>query len=247
MLRRLLPFVLLAGPAVHARAAGLEVVPILVEIEPKAPRAHVVVRNLADAPVRLEISVSAWDQGPDGRMLLAPAPNLVVYPPLLELPAKGERQVRISAAGGFGAMEGSYRLFVNELPDPAKASGTTTAVRFLTRLGIPVFLLPPKKLARLEFAEAGVKDGRLAFQLRNTGNTRLYPTKVSVSGLDADGKPLFASELDTWYVLAGGHRTFDFAIPKADCAKVRKLTLELPAQQIPVRTGVETPGGACGP
>lgn len=246
MLRRILLLGLLAGPAVHARAAGLEVVPILVELQAKTPRASVVVRNLADAPVRLELTANAWAHGPDGKMVLSPAPNLIVFPPILEIPAKGERKVRISATGGFGSVEGSYRIFVNELPSAVKPAQQTT-IRFLTRVGIPVFLQPPKKLVRLELAEAAVKDGRLAFQLRNTGNTRLYPTNLVLAGLDAAGGQLFASKLDTWYVLAGSHRTFDFAIPKADCAKVRKLTIELPDGNIPVRTGVETPGGACGP
>jgi fimbrial chaperone protein len=246
MLRRLALIGLLAGPAVHARAAGLQVVPILVELSANEPRASIVLRNLADAPIRLELTVSAWDQSPDGKMVLGPAPNLVVFPPILELAPQAERKVRVSATGGFGATEGSYRLFVNELPSTQKPT-EKNAIRFLTRMGIPIFLSPTRSSLRVELAGAAAKDGHLAFDLRNVGTTRLSPGKVKIEGLGADGATLFSSQLDTWYVLAGGTRSFDFAVPAAACKRVRKLAIELPAGKIPIRTGVETPGGACGP
>lgn len=246
MLRRALALLLLAGPVAHVRAAGLEVVPILVELERGAPRASLLVRNLSDAPARMELAVSAWTEGPAGEAVLGPAPNLVVYPPLLELPPRGERKVRVSATSGFGSVEGAYRLFVSELPSPDRPA-QKNAVRFLTRVGVPVFLLPPKKLVRLTLAEAAVRGGKLGFLLRNEGNTRLYPTQLTVEGLGSAGDVLFSGKVDAWYVLAGGQRALEYAVPKADCAKVRKLTIELTAGKIPVRTGVETPGGACAP
>src|SRR5512133_946242 len=102
MLRRLAPIVLLLGAASSARAAGLQVVPVLVELSRQEPRATIAVRNVADAPVRLEVTVSAWDQSPDGRMRLAPAPEILVYPPLLQLAPGEERKVRISTTATFG-------------------------------------------------------------------------------------------------------------------------------------------------
>lgn len=246
MLRRLSLLLLLAGPVAHARAAGLQVVPILVEMAPKEPRASLVVRNHGDAPMRLEVKAFSWEESPEGKMVLGPAPNLVVFPPILELAPGSERKVRVSATGGFGAAEGSYRVFVRELP-AAQAPRQKNAVHFLTQMGIPVFLSPPKPSLRMEIANAAVKGGRLAFELRNTGNRRLSPARMKVEAWDAAGKVIFESQVETWYVLAGGTKRFEVAVPPAECARVRKLTIELPAGKIPVRTGVETPGGACGP
>jgi fimbrial chaperone protein len=243
---RLAPIVLLLGAASPARAASLQVVPVLVELSPTDPRATVVVKNVADAPVRLELAASAWDQAPDGQMRLAPAPEILVYPPLLQLAPQEERKVRVSTTAAFGRREQAFRLFIKELP-PAERPEAKNAVRFITRIGVPVFLAPARAELRAEITGAAVHAGRVALTLRNTGTTRLSPGKVRIEGLGADGKPVLAAEADVWYVLAGGERALDVALPAGGCARVRTVVVEAPVGDGTVRARVDTPGGACGP
>jgi fimbrial chaperone protein len=243
---RLARIVLLLGAAAQARAAGLQVVPVLVEISAAEPRTFVVVRNLGDTPIRLELAVSAWDQTRDGQMRLAPAPEFVVFPPLLEIAPKEERKVRLSTTATFGAREQAYRLFVQELPAAEKPSGKV-GVRILTRIGIPVFLAPAKVDLAAQIVDATVAAGHVKFLLRNTGTTRLSPGQLRIEGRLADGRPASSQTVDTWYVLAGGERAFDFAIPANECSRVSGVVIEAPLGDGTVRARVETPGGACGP
>lgn len=246
MLRRLVPIVLLLGAASSARAAAVQLIPVVVELSPAARRASVTLKNLADAPLRVELSASAWEQTPDGQMRLAPAPEMIVYPPLLQLAPQEERKVRISTTAAFGPRELSYRLTIRELPPP-ETPGQKTAVRFETRVSAPVFLMPPRPRLAAEIAGAAVHGGRLALTLKNTGNTRLSPGKVKIDGVAAEAKPVFSTEVDVWYVLAGGERVFDVPLPADGCARVRAVLVQAPVGSDFVRARVDTPGGVCGP
>jgi fimbrial chaperone protein len=246
MLRRLAPIMLLLGAAPSARAAGLQVTPVLVELSRSEPRATVVVKNLSEAPVRLEITASAWDQAPDGQMRLAPAPDLLVYPPLLQIAPQEERKVRISTIASFGERERSYRIFLRELPPPETPAEQGT-IRLLTRIGVPVFLVPPRPERKAEITGVAVHAGRLALTLKNTGNTRLPPGKLRIEGLGVDGQRVFAADADVWYVLAGGERALDVPLPRVACAGARTVEVTAPVGEGFVRARVETPGGVCAP
>jgi fimbrial chaperone protein len=246
MIRRLTALALILGAAPSARAAGLQIVPVLVELSAAEPRATITVKNVTDVPVRLELAASAWDQAPDGQMRLAPAPEILVYPPLLQLAPQEERKVRVSTTGTFGAKEQSYRLFLRELPPPQKP-GEKPGVQFLTRVGVPIFLLPPRPELRAEIAGAAVHRNHLAVTLKNTGNTRLSPGKVKIEALGSDGKSVLSTSADVWYVLAGGERALDVTLPAEGCARARSVIVEAPVGDSSVRARVETPGGVCGP
>lgn len=247
MLRRLAPIVLLLGGAASsARAAGLEVTPVLVELSRSEPRATVVVKNVGAAAVRIEITASAWDQTAAGEMRLAPAPEIAVYPPLLQIAPGEERKIRVSTTAAFGARELSYRIFLRELP-PAETPNDRPGIHLLTKIGIPVFLVPSRPQLRAEIAGAAVHAGRLAVTIRNTGNTRLSPGKLKVEGLGADGKIVFTTDADVWYVLGGGERALDVKLPREGCARTRLLSVSAPVGNDSVRARVETPGGVCGP
>jgi fimbrial chaperone protein len=247
MSRRLALVLLLLGAAPVARAAGLQLTPIVVELTPGEPRTTISLKNVTEAPVRLELSASAWEQTPDGQTRLAPAPEIVIYPPLLQLAAREERKVRISTTAAFKPVEQAYRLFIQELP-PAERPGEARSLRFVTRIGAPIFLLPPRPTVKAEITGTAVHGGKVALTIRNAGNTRLSPGTLRVVGLGADGKPVLAATFDFWYVLAGGERVVEVALPTDGCARVRAVEVEVPlGDSSPVRSRAEAPGGACGP
>jgi fimbrial chaperone protein len=241
--RQLALILLLLGAAESTRAAGLEVVPVLVELSSKEPRAIVKVRNTSAAPLRLELTASVWEQQPDGQMRLAPAPEIAIYPPLLEIAAGDERKVRLSASVGAGAVEQAYRLFIQELP-PAETPKLKAGVRLLTRVGIPVFVASRKPELKGEVADARVEKGHVLFRLKNTGTTRFSPGPVTIRARLADGTVVSTGTVELWYVLAGGARDVDYAVPERDCDVVRALEVEAPVGELVVRARVEAPRGA---
>ncbi|HZZ84589.1 MAG TPA: fimbria/pilus periplasmic chaperone [Anaeromyxobacteraceae bacterium] len=227
-----------------ARGAGLEISPTLVRLSPGETSAIVQLRNGGAEEVRYQVQLTRWGESPEGEMQLAPTQDVIVFPALLALKPGEERNLRVGAAVGFGPVEKSYRLFLEELP-PAQRPGAAAQVRVLSRIGIPIFLAPSRAEERPEIEDLLVSGGRVAFALRNRGTVHYRPAELRVSGLDASGAELFRWSFNPWYVLAGGERRYEHVIPAASCARVRKVTVESSAGGGVLVASRVTPDGAC--
>lgn len=239
----LLAAALAAGPA---RAAELEVSPVLLELSAAARSALLSVRNAGASPARLQVKAFAWAERPEGGMDLAPAPEVLVFPPLLELAPGASRNVRVGISAEPGAAERAFRLFVEELP-PAREPGAPSEIRVLTRIGIPLFLQPAAPEPRPEIAALAVSDGRVAFTLRNGGTSRFRPDAVEVVLAGEGGAPLRTLRQEGWYVLAGGERRYAFDVPREEAHLVRAVIARAVAPAGAVEARLALPGGARGP
>jgi fimbrial chaperone protein len=219
---------------------------VAVELSGREPRAILALHNGGPEPVRLEVKAHRWAQGDDGQMQLSPAEDLVVFPPLLTIGPGEGRNIRVGTTAEAGAEERSYRIFLEELP-PAEKAGGAARVRVLSRIGIPVFVAPARAVARAALLDPSLEKGRALLALRNTGTVRIRPSQVRLEGLGADGRALFARDLDAWYVLAGGERRWEVPLPGEACAKVRALSVEAALEKEVLRARAEVPGGACAP
>jgi len=206
-----------------ARAGDVEVSPILIELSGRSRTALVSIRNAGGAPMRYQARAYAWAQGTDGVMDLAPARDLVVFPPLLELQAGEARNLRVGSDAAPGAAERAWRLVVEELPRADVAPGTQ--VQVLTRVGVPVFLAPARPAAKGELALLARDGARIRFTLRNTGTVRLRPSAVTLALRAEGGATVHEQRLEPWYVLAGGERIYEVAVPAAACAKAAEVVL----------------------
>ncbi|MCM2333997.1 MAG: fimbria/pilus periplasmic chaperone [Anaeromyxobacteraceae bacterium] len=231
----------LVAAALPASGAELDVSPILIELGGATTTALVTVRNAGAESVRLQLRAYRWDQDDRGQMELSPAPEVVVYPPLLELPPGASRNVRLGADLRPGDAEGAFRLFLEELPAPPGPAGQNQ-VRVLTRVGIPVFVAP--KVTRHAADVEGEATGSGAeFRLLNGGSVRLRPSAVRVELLAADGRPLVSREESAWYVLAGGVRRYTVDATGLPCgtAGTATLTAEVDARRLTSSVRVEGP------
>jgi fimbrial chaperone protein len=232
------------GPG-RVLAQTLQVTPIQVELTAAARNAVVTLQNLGAEPMRLQASAFAWDQGPRGEMRLSRTKDVTFFPGLFTIAPGEKRSLRIAAATPPGAVEKTYRVFVEQLP--GAPSGPETAVRVLTRVGIPVYVEPPKPFRAGELSPLRAEGGKIVFTLRNTGNVRLRPEAVLVTGRDADGEFVFEQQLGGWYVLAGGERIFELEAPRDRCARVRSLSAEVKTEAGVLTAQLATAGGACAP
>jgi fimbrial chaperone protein len=178
-------------------------------------------------------------------MKLAATEDIVVFPTLMQLKAGETKGLRIGPAVPFGPIEKTYRVFIEELPAPQK-SDTRAAVRVLTRIGIPVFLAPVKAFEDHRIS-ATLGKASASVDVENTGNVHFRVETVRLEGFGQDGARLFEKEAQGWYVLAAGHKRYDFEIPKTACAQVRKLLVSVKTDGDQVfQEPLATPGGACG-
>ena len=205
-----------------ARAAEVQVGPVLVNLSPATRSAIVAVRNQGKETARFELQARAWSQGPSGEMNLFPTEEIAVYPPVLTVAPGEERNVRVGAVVPFGAVERTYRIILQEMAPPETPEGGAQ-VRMLTRLLIPVFLAPAKAVEKAVVADLAVQAGKVTFRLLNEGTVHVRPESVKLVGLAAGGKVAFESDLAAWYVLAGGAREYEATVPREACSSAREF------------------------
>jgi hypothetical protein len=115
----------------------------------------------------------------------------------------------------------------------------------LTKMGIPIFVRPGKELASAALRRVERRSDRFHFTLENTGTVHVVPHAIRVRGL-AGSTERFVRPLDGWYVLAGGHRNFEMALPPENCRDVTSLVVVVEFASGALEERLQTPGGACG-
>lgn len=239
---------LAACQAGRLQAATFSVNPTQVFLSARAPSALVSLRNESREPLRFQLSVQGWDQRPDGEMTLTPTQDILFFPQLLTLAPGEERKVRLglTSAARPAAVERTYRLFVEELPS-SEPENQGAGVRMLTRMSLPVFVQPASATAKASLADVGAGGGHVTFTARNVGTAHFVPEAITLEGVGADGHPVFTQSVNGWYILAGGTRRFDVAVPAGECARVAFVRVSLRVGATTVTERLETPSGSCRP
>jgi fimbrial chaperone protein len=227
--------------------AGLNVSPVQIWLSPDASKSLLTLRNESDAETRYQLSVSAWDEDAQQGMKLSPTDAIIFFPRLLSLKPGDTKNVRIGATVPFGAVEKTFRIFVEELPPPQKPQGKSE-VRVLTRVGIPIFVAPVKSVSDRKLSALTMDEkGRATLEVENTGNVHLRVEAVKLEAYAEGGARLFERSISGWYVLAGGHKRYEVEVPKSDCARVRRLVASVKTDRDEIfQQPLDTPLGACG-
>lgn len=181
------------GLADAASAGSLQIAPVLVD--QTTATAALTLRDVGDRPVSVQLRVFRWSQE-DGADRLTPTDDVVVSPPMTTLRPRTDYVVRVvRQAPGPAVAEESYRLLVDELPDPAiRAAG---GVSLLVRQSIPVFFAAPTRgPASVRWTLAGS-----SLEASNAGERRMRISDLTVVG-EQGGSLSFGPGLQG-YVLGG--------------------------------------------
>jgi fimbrial chaperone protein len=232
------------GMAASASAATFSVNPTQIYLSGRTTSSLLTLRNESTEALRFQLTAFAWNQSAAGEIELGPTSDVVFFPALLTLKPGEERRIRVGSTVTPGNTEKTYRIFVEELP-PAGETATTSAVRVLTKMGVPIFVRPVKESAAASLSDVGLRDGVVHFTLQNIGTVHFVPQAISVRGVDGEGKPVFEQQLASWYVLSGGRRDFDVPVSLADCGRAASVTIEVGLGATALKERLQTPGGAC--
>lgn len=214
-----------------ARASTFDISPISVTLSAKVPSAMLVVTNRGTEAVRFHVSAFAWDESPDGEMVLLPTSDIVFFPALLSLNAGEARKLRVGVNAAPGAGEKSYRIFVQELPPLAqKTDEPQNAVRVLTKMGVPVFVAGAGVKSVPALAGLQLQASALTFKVKNTGTAHFRPEKLVVTARDGSSV-VHREEVAGWYVLPSHVRTYVVNLPKAACAALKSIEVELESEK----------------
>ena len=197
------------------------------------------------------MSAFAWSQSPEGEIELTPTTDVTFFPALVILKAGEERKVRIGSNVPAGDVEKTYRVFFEELPPAETSERKVSEVRILTKMGVPVFVGPPKPAAVASVGDFKADKGSVSFNVHNSGNAHYSVRGVRVTGTSQSGEKVFERQLDGWYVLAGGRRAYTVEAPRDVCARVQTFRVEV-ATDIATAEGTTTvsaqetfPAGVC--
>lgn len=208
----------LAASAAPALAAGLQVAPVSISIPASQNAEALWLSNTGDAVIHAQVRAYRWSQ-PAGKDELDPARDLVVSPPMLEIKPGAKQLVRVIRTGappnGTGAVEGAYRLAIDELPiDVQRTSG----LQFVLHYSVPVFTEPTGgvKVAPQLHWKLVNESGHAALEVANGGSGHAQLADLSYTG--ADGKKAKINGGLLGYVLPGATMRWTLKEPPAQFA-----------------------------
>lgn len=234
--------------AAPARAATFAVDPVSLTLARGNSSASVAITNQSTQKLRLQVTGFSWKESDTGEMQLASTQDIVFFPQILELGPGETKRVRIGVTQARGPLEGSYRVFMEELPSlESVVTPKAASVTIRMKVGIPVFLSPAGvPSAKGEVRGASANGDSLSFDVANTGNVHFSIQRVHVAGKNADGKTIVAQDLDGWYVLPGGTRRFTIPLSKAHCEALRSLSVNVDAAPLKFENSFSDISKRCG-
>lgn len=216
-----------AGGA-RAAASGLHIDPIQLQLPADAPSALLLLRNESTDPSRVQLSVFAWEQDPEGHMGLKPTNEIVFFPPLLTIAPGESRNIRFGAINPAGAVERNYRLQIDELPPLEKKGPVKNAISTRMRISMPIFVGSTAPATELSIEKLSLERGLLSFELKNKGTVHVQPSVIRVTGSKAGGAVVYHNDQRGWYILAGGTRAYALQLAPVDCTRLSSLSVEVP-------------------
>ncbi|HEX7381890.1 MAG TPA: molecular chaperone [Nevskiaceae bacterium] len=145
-----------------AAAASLQVAPISLSFPAGAAAQPLWLTNSGTGTLNAQVRIFHWTQE-NNEDVLSPTDRIVASPPIIAIAPDARQLIRVVRIGDAAPVaEESYRVLVDELPDPEPS--TTSGVNYVFRYSIPVFVEPAGPAA-----SAGQIASALHFSLAHTG------------------------------------------------------------------------------
>jgi fimbrial chaperone protein len=224
-----------------AEAGQFGVSPIRIDLDRSARSGAITVSNDEQAdPLRVQLRLFEWTQDAEGKDNYRENEDLLYFPRLMTLDKGEQKLVRVGLRTPSPEREKSYRLFIEELPDPPTPGGSRVAIA--VRFGVPIFLKPVQEEVRGEIEKLAMEKGVLRVGVRNSGNVHF-----TIKSITATSGEAFSKEMPGWYLLAGAAREHTVEVPAQDCAKLRQMEVIVKAEQLELKGTLDVNAAMCGP
>lgn len=203
-MKKIIPFLVAlisCAPMVHA---GVSVSPVQLYIldAGRQKSTTLTLESVDETEKRIfEVKAYVWTQDENGKNVLTPDDTIIMNPKNFILQPKKQQTIRIGfkrpiASVLEGNQEGTWRVVVDEIPQPAKE----ISVNFLVNFSLPLFVGKQDPLD----VKFKVENGHL--RVMNNANSHVQITALKI--VDANKKEIFKSDAMS-YILAKKSLLYD--------------------------------------
>ncbi len=160
-------------------ANGFEVSPLVHELAASGKEANstIVIRNTADVPTPVEVTITELIFGADGNIEKEePAEDFVIFPPTALIPVGASQAVRIQWIG-TPEIDTSRSFFANINQVPVEIDGNGAGVQVLFAFKVLVHVIPDESRAELDVVSTELQrleGGELTLLTKITNNGDRY-------------------------------------------------------------------------
>lgn len=159
-----------------AHAASLKVYPVRVVLTPKDPVQTMTIQNSSSEPTRMQLRVFSWRQE-NGKDVFEETRDVLVNPVLAEIAPGAEQIARLGLRTTPGAVEKSYRIFLEEVPGSSPSQ--PGEVRTLLRISVPIFVPAPNAVGRITWRTWPGTD-KVTFAIANPGTAHVQINRLTL-------------------------------------------------------------------
>lgn len=227
---------LFSGLAATAGAGILNITPTRLAVSPNGEVVAFNLRNAGDEKALVEVEVFAWTDVHNPKAL-EPTQDLLIVPPIVELPANETQVLRLAPRLKADlAEEKMYRLIITELPSEI---GQETGVGFAVEMSLPIFIAPEGANADPVWSLGWQDVATPELSIVNRGNAHLRVRSFELFA-DPKGNALFQSD-DSAYILAGEEKRWPL---KGDFSAIKgPITVKAETTKGPIDALILLPEG----
>ena len=190
-------------------AGSFHVSPIRIELSAQQASAALSIQNNGDDAVVIQAQTVMWSQE-SGHDQYLPSEDLLATPPIFTIAPGATQIVRIGMRHVIrGDQELSYRLFLQEVPQPPQPG--VFGLQVALRISIPIFIAAKlKAVPILRWQLAQQDPHHIKVSLTNEGNAHVQITDVSLSR--AGSAQMLAVQQVSAYLLPGQASMWLFSV-----------------------------------
>jgi fimbrial chaperone protein len=224
-------------------AADFTIAPVRIFFDTGTTTSILTVTNKSDEALALQLKSFTWQQDEEGKDVYLPTEDIIFFPKIFKIEKDEEKLVRIGTKIPHGSHEKTYRLFLEEVPEPLQAKGA--AVRILMRAGVPIFIVPLQEEVKGSIAGAVVQKGALSLTVKNEGNSHFIIRKITAKGIKDGGNEVFNTETGGGYLHAGNAKSFMIELPADGCLQAKTLKITIVTDKLSMNEKIEISQEMC--
>jgi fimbrial chaperone protein len=228
-----------------AFSGEFRVTPIRLDFDRGAKSGVITIVNEGGEKLNLQMRAFEWSQDAEGKDRYTETNDIIFFPRIMSLDKKEEKILRAGIKIPATTKEKTYRLFIEEIPEPKKGEGVNIAIAI--RFGVPIFVKPLKEELKGEIEKVDFSKGVLNALIKNRGNTHFIIQSIDIKGRNAKGEESFSKELSGWYLLSGVSRSYTTTIPEEMCKALSRLDLEVRTDRVKLNGKLDVDQTMCIP